>query len=251
MKPLISPKREECHTSGLDYLKPEKACTYQVEPATWAVMGNSHAVELAYELSKDLKQHGLGVRHFTFSGCPPAFGRTDEHPPGCAAWTDEVVSFLIRTKEIKVVVLSYRTTRELGHVNLSVQNKMESIRTESYIKTIHALANSGKKVFVVLQAPQITTHVERIVQSHSGDFSFVPGVSRSLWLISSSPLRSKLSDLPTSAIVIDPVDSFCKKEYCAAVKNGKALYFDDHHISLSGAAIISGQIMEHVFGRRK
>jgi hypothetical protein len=46
---------------------------------------------------------------------------------------------------------------------------------------------------------------------------------------------------------IKPFDILCDSEYCPAVKNGEALYFDDNHLSVSGAAqVISGSALETV-----
>ena len=64
-----SPYRDECHTDGKDYLEPEAACIYGAGNTTWAVFGDSHAVELAFALSKRLYS-GEGVKHLSFSGCP-------------------------------------------------------------------------------------------------------------------------------------------------------------------------------------
>jgi len=45
-----SPKRSECHSR-----KPSEACVYHVAPARWAVLGDSHAVELAYGMAEELR----------------------------------------------------------------------------------------------------------------------------------------------------------------------------------------------------
>ena len=50
--------------------------------------------------------------------------------------------------------------------------------------------------------------------------------------------------LNDSIIVINPTDHFCRGDICYAVLDGKALYFDDDHMSLDGAALIAENIIE-------
>lgn len=67
-----SPYRDKCHI--YQYQTPELACEYfNNTNVTWAVLGDSHATEIAYALAENLKLNGVGLKHFTFSGCSPAF----------------------------------------------------------------------------------------------------------------------------------------------------------------------------------
>jgi hypothetical protein len=37
---------------------------------------------------------------------------------------------------------------------------------------------------------------------------------------------------------IKPAASLCNNDYCSAVKNGNVMYFDDNHLSLTGAEYV-------------
>ncbi|WP_219626814.1 hypothetical protein, partial [Vibrio parahaemolyticus] len=45
-----SPERQRCHTGGLEYLDPKLACKFNNQEVQWAVIGDSHGVELSYSL---------------------------------------------------------------------------------------------------------------------------------------------------------------------------------------------------------
>lgn len=41
---------------------------------------------------------------------------------------------------------------------------------------------------------------------------------------------------------IKPHERLCRNGYCSIIRNGNALYFDDNHVSLSGAALLIDDI---------
>ena len=104
----VSPRRAECHTDGRDYRHPSDACVYGEGPVTWAVLGDSHGVELALALSEPLSERGQGLLHLTFSGCPPALDFTLENP-GCHEWLQDAITALEASPSIQSVVVIYRS----------------------------------------------------------------------------------------------------------------------------------------------
>jgi hypothetical protein len=62
-------------------------------------------------------------------------------------------------------------------------------------------------------------------------------------------ILSKLDSLPygENLRAIKPFEILCGQDFCPAVKNGKALYFDDNHLSVTGAHILiaNSVIAEH------
>ena len=71
-----SPLRDKCHTSGSDYLSPSNACNYGQGNNRITVFGDSHVVPIAYALSKF---ENYNIKHLSFSGCPPAFDRSNQN----------------------------------------------------------------------------------------------------------------------------------------------------------------------------
>ena len=43
---------------------------------------------------------------------------------------------------------------------------------------------------------------------------------------------------------IKPFDILCSQLFCPAVKEGKSLYFDDDHLSLSGAVLVTDALLK-------
>jgi hypothetical protein len=58
-------------------------------------------------------------------------------------------------------------------------------------------------------------------------------------------VRSRLGEIPSQVTVVDPAALFCDGETCAAVKDGVALYLDDDHMSVPGAALVAAEIVRN------
>ena len=87
-----SPLRNRCHTN--EYVAPEEACEYFVKGnTTWATIGDSHSVELAYALGQELKATNEGLKHFSFSGCRPSYGKNEDFSK-CAKWYNSSLEFI-------------------------------------------------------------------------------------------------------------------------------------------------------------
>jgi hypothetical protein len=239
-----SPKLQECHTGGIDYLKPASACEYFFSPPEWAVLGNSHGVELAYALAVALKPRGVGVKQLTFSGCAPAYGRED-HIQGCSSWTEEAVKDIESSPGLQNVVLSYKLVdlvdRDSGS---AAPDEQELAEWNSYAGMIGEFVKAGKKVFVIVQAPELPKDVDFFIRGMTeNDVEFLGGVDEARWNRSIAFMRDRLRTLPDTVTVIDPADYFCNGTMCAAVKDGEALYFDSNHMSLPGVRAIVDEIL--------
>ena len=228
-----SPKRNECHTRGNDYLKPKNSCKYQTGNTSWAVIGDSHGIELAYALSEILKLRDDGISHFTFSGCGPALNRISERV-GCSHWTHEVVEHIENDTAIRNVVLAY--SMEWGDDSDEYW--------KSYVSIVRRFIEADKNVIVVLQAPRLPRHIQYYIGQEIEDFNFVSVTSKSQSIERSSFIRSRLSDLPPKTKIIDPSDLFCNAMNCAAILDEKALYYDSHHMSVDGGLIIAAEILK-------
>ena len=228
-----SPKRNECHTRGNDYLKPKNSCKYQTGNTSWAVIGDSHGIELAYALSEILKLRDDGISHFTFSGCGPALNRISERV-GCSHWTHEVVEHIENDTAIRNVVLAY--SMEWGDDSDEYW--------KSYVSIVRRFIEADKNVIVVLQAPRLPRHIQYYIGQEIEDFNFVSVTSKSQSIERSSFIRSRLSDLPPKTKIIDPSDLFCNAMNCAAILDEKALYYDSHHMSVDGGLIIAAEMLK-------
>lgn len=247
---LPSPKRDACHT--LDepgYRPPAEGCTYFGDKVTWAALGDSHVVELAYALAESLKPSGIGIKHLSFSGCGPAMGRTDLDTR-CRQWSDAALDYLLATPAIDTVVVEYRMGLHLfGEHDLAYPalpdtvGEAERLRMwRSYVNLVSRLKAAGKRVVLVLQAPELRKGIGDLVLIDGGER--IVGVRRDWWDRRQAFVRAHLAELPAGVIVMDPTPLFCDADNCYAARDGKADYFDDDHLSVHGARRVAARILE-------
>lgn len=246
---IPSPKRDECHANGPNYPRPGNSCTYFGGNVNWVVFGDSHAVELAYSIAQELSDSGSGIRHLSFTGCPPTFGQTDDRSP-CALWTKEAVEYIVKARSIENVVVSYRINAHLFGKHESAYPKipndvapeLRAARWKSYVGVLEEFLKSGKKVYLVFQAPELSNPIGNLIYRHPSERTII-GVPRVWWNERNTYLRSNLADIPKGVVVIDPTEIFCDGGSCYAVKDGVALYHDDDHVSVAGAQVLAKQVV--------
>ncbi len=231
-----SPKRNTCHFGPDSSFSAKESCTFFGKSPTWAVMGNSHGVELAYSLAEALRPRGEALVQFTISGCPVTFHtRTSAY---CNDWFDDRMRHILATPALHTVVLSYRNDNS---------GPTEAADLMAYA---NHLAAAGKRVVLVLQAPVLDAAITD--RSAKPDATgTVPGRSRADWQRSYAHVYAALPALSKSVTVIDPADMFCDPTTCYAARNWQALFFDDDHMSLHGAALCAARILSATDSTRR
>lgn len=245
-----SPLRDRCHTGGVNYRKVHEACEYRSGTLGWAIFGDSHTVEIAYALSAELAKAGKSLKHYSFSGCVPMFGREKKQP--CTKWTKEALNYIAARHDIDTVVISYRINAALfgEHEGKyprqvdAVANMEREKRWRSYVDAANYLAESGKKVILVLQSPELPTPIDRLIFHSADSNGLILGASRSWWDARNAFVMARLGDFSEAIRVIDTTELFCNKSYCMAARDHVAYYFDDDHLSLSGAALVAKEIVK-------
>lgn len=243
-----SPERKACHVKQGKYVAPGEACVFNAEPARLAVLGNSHGVELAYALGQVLAPEG--VAEFTYSACPPLYGQRDDKRQDCARWTADVMDHLVHDTAIRTVVIAYSMTSLADGIAEDDQNEptRRAERRASLFATVDALSAAGKRVVVVLQAPRLPRHVQYYIRDIAGaaDADFMASVPTAEWTAKLSALKAELTAAaaakPGQLLIVDPAELFCQGAACAAILGGKALFFDEHHMSVAGAGLVAAEI---------
>lgn len=246
-------------------MKPEDACRYFGGKSTWAVLGDSHAVEISYALAEYLRDNNAGgVLQLGASGCQPAL-TFETKVLGCRLWNERSLDYIARDHNITDVVLSYRHSLYLfgfqsktypvppnEHPNflydLSAENARE-LYWKNFVAIVDRLISDGKVVHVVEPVPELGRPVEWNIYSPTlGAISVdrSKGVDFSYYRARTKFIVEKIRSLKTSAQlkVVKTSDVFCDQEKCLALSNGESLYFDDNHISLIGARRIVRLMME-------
>ncbi len=247
-----NPRREECHATRRYFISPKNSCEYNTGKLAWSVIGDSHAPELAYALAEELTD-GTKVKHFSFSGCAPTYGRTpSKGERECSSWTDQVVKYIAENPQITNVVISYRINFHLygGHEEIYPEipnGRSEPTRAKvwsSYIKMAQFLSDKGKKVFIVLQTPELPRPIEYLIYRAKPPFEIIKGVSRDWWNRRGSFVQARLSQIPPQISVIDPANLVCDDTLCYATKGELSYYYDDEHLSIEGAKLVVKEILK-------
>lgn len=267
---LASPQRQKCHTQGVNYLKPEKSCRYFGKSITWATFGDSHTVELAYALAKEIEKKNEGVLQLSFSGCPPSL-LLDAQRPGCSDWTKESLYYLERNVQIRNVLLGYRYTaflfgyqlekypdfpdenpahRLAGSQYYLSAHEARELYWDSFSEIVSRLMRAGKNVYVLYPVPELPTHIDKAVTplfafGSKTLLDLQRATSVSYYRSRNKFILEKLDSLPygNNLHAVKPLQAICDEAFCPAVRNNAALYFDDNHLSLSGAALVAKTIV--------
>lgn len=264
-----SPMREKCHTKGKDYLEAKNACRYFGRDITWASFGDSHTVEPAYALAKKLESSNTGLLHLSFSGCPPSL-LFKVKQPGCTEWINESLNHLERSDSIQNILLGFRYSAYLFGDQLEsypsfpnkdpkkkyaelTPNTTAKMAREIYWKSlqeiISRLTDAGKNVYILYPIPELPININKAIapfsvltDRHMLDLNKTTSIQ--YYLKRNEFILNKLDSLQYGKKLhaIKPVELICTEGFCPAIKNSKALYFDDNHLSLAGADFIIDSI---------
>jgi peptidoglycan/LPS O-acetylase OafA/YrhL len=248
-----SPKREACHTEGRGYGDPDASCEYFAENVRFAIFGDSHAVELAYALADLLEEHDIGIKHYSISSCPPSY-RKQYDESACSTWTTAALNSIIGNDRIDTVVVSYRINAYLfgWHEEIYPQIPMETSETQrrtvwdSYTNIIRDFIAAGKRVVLVLQAPELPDRMEALIYGSASPGAVIQGLSRDWWTERTAFLRQHLREIPAGVVIVDPADLFCDETVCYAGQHSISYYYDDDHMSLAGAGIVANAILSRL-----
>jgi peptidoglycan/LPS O-acetylase OafA/YrhL len=240
-----NPKRDECHLLQTVESLSKGPCEYFFPNPSVAVVGNSHAPEIAYALAEGLRPYEQGVLHHTMSGCPhnyliDASMKNFLGTSVCYDWHTRVVENVTSSKQIKYVVLSYRNDFCLD----------DGAFTKSLLDLVNVFIAADKKVILVLQAPLPKKHIKDYLRT---DYRASVVVQQNVigstlleWRATYKNSAKLIEQLPSSVVLIDPADYFCDGRDCYVIKGNKALFFDDNHMSIDGGRLIAKQIMKEL-----
>ena len=229
-----SPLRSKCHFPQKERSLNRTECEYFGKKSKFAVFGNSHSTELAYALAKVLEPYQIAIKHHTISGCMHNYNVIDEKNTICQRWHDIVLKKLNEDTSIKTVILSYANKNYLH----------EEKYRKSLIKMTKVLLEARKKVILVLQAPIPDAHINKYLVDILGNMrSKIIGTSLSSWNHTYSSVHKLLTELPDEVTIVNPADYFCKGDECFVARDGIVYYFDDSHMSIGGANIISKALL--------
>lgn len=235
----VNTRRAECHAHDANPLPYRDSCRFgatEVTPRV-AVWSDSHGVELAVALGEIGTRNAFSVRLVSYSACPPgsvrggARGGTD----GCTNHDRNVRAAITADTAVHVVVLIARY-----HLAVREQGPQYFAELATVARLLHA---AGKRVVLVLPAPEypfvVPTQLARTLL-HGGTASDV-GVARVTFDTQRASVARALRAIhdESPVVMIDLADRLCSASRCVTAADGHALYFDDNHLSVAGARLVS------------
>lgn len=256
-----SPYRYQCHSSSKNVLSFDAECQLSGnnEPE-WAILGDSHGVELSFALSETV---GVSkVHQLTFSGCPPAF-QFETSVRGCSAFINKAIQHIVDSDSITKVVLAFRhlyyltpaehkysiTFEELNEFRPSkivtdvelTASQLRNVYWKSLSSIVEKLSTEGKQVYMLGPVPEPHTHIKKIlnpgfVYKYSDDSKKI-AAQRSLFEEQVMEIESELINISQkyNAFLIDSKSALCDEKNCYATIEGKSMFFDDNHLSIFGS----------------
>lgn len=234
-----SPLRQKCHFYGDGARSYDDTCLIgdDVAPSV-IVYGDSHGAEFSAALGEFAKARHASVRQITASGCPPAAGFTFPADHRCEQYNAAMIDRLTSISPATVVLATY---------SLAWDREYPDQFWPSFERTIATLHAAGHRVVVLGPVPDmrdasgIPAAVARWTAKgrDPNDFSFKFSANRV------RAVETRLNDIATShGAVFVPVSSeLCSGKRCKPYEDGAVLYFDNNHLSMSGAQLIASHLL--------
>ncbi len=224
-----SGEREKCLALTAGPSAVDRNCLLAgTERAEVAVWSDSHGVELAEALAET----GANVQLLASSNCPPALGFSPVARPFCAAQNEEILSYL-QASDIGTVVLAARYANGDYPDTDALFAGIEA--------TARALSQSGKSVVLTGAIPEPGVNAPRklALAANEGiavETLFVPEQQ----VAQANTINRRLEEIAarTDSILFLPSEQLCNPD-CRLYEQGQSLYFDDNHLSMSGARLLA------------
>lgn len=239
---------------------------------TFALLGDSHASTIAYELDRFMLKEQKSFIQFTKNGCPAALTFKDNNNEDCGLFVSNTLESLSKTA-IDTIIISSRWSYYLfdddfnnseGGIEKRANSKFTALNVSleadasfrrkailtSYKLTIEKLLASGKRLILIYPVPEQGWDVPRIAAKRllSGRDNDVDiSVNYSMTKDRNRDIIDLLDSLGESdrLIRIRPFELFCDTflvDRCVAYFNGESFYYDSNHLSNAGARLIVEKI---------
>jgi hypothetical protein len=231
----FSELRRRCHVDGDGWASWtfERMCVIGASvPPSVVVFADSHGVELSKALGEAAETRNLSVRQLTASACPPAVGFVTEDRPKCAEYVDAMLHALSKAPPSSVVVAA--------HYFQWMHGSDRETLFRGFAETVQVLRKAGHSVILLGPVPEhpggvtVPSALARWVLYGGAPADYRFALDRRAALDSEAFLRRIANE--TGSVYIPLVPYLCPDEgECRGYRNGTVMYFDDNHLSVSGA----------------
>lgn len=221
-------------------------------PVDLLVWGDSHAMAVMPAVEALCREHSVRALGATHSSTPPLIGYvcTGQYSlKNESIAFNEAIAEFIRRHHVSDVLL----VADWGGYGskTDADNTIPELH-RGLLATISALKGSGTRIWVMKQVPEHRWNVPRALAStvfFGGDPEQVglPLAEHRKVLQRHDPIFEGLAALDVS--VLDPTELFVRNaDMCQAAEGGKALYWDNQHLTIHGAMLLR-PLFEPIFRR--
>lgn len=238
----FSPARDRCHASGTADMRYDAACTFGPKQTPGLVIfGDSHGSELAFSFGTEAEKSGaFHVRQLTGSLCPPSIDFKHRQRPNC----DENTELWLRgieTEEAQTIIIVAFYMR--WHENLELREDF----WDGLDQTIARLSLQDHRIILLDGVPQHKYTSLPVLMARRARFENDPGASTfergNQTLADVDDRLTKLSE-KHGVEYIPLVNTICgTAERCNGAFQGKPIFFDDQHITVSVADYVRDEIL--------
>src|SRR5258708_30790947 len=241
-----------------------------------ALLGDSHANHLYEGRQAALASNGIGLFGVGSGNWPPVSGVDiflGEHVKHCAALFGGVLDYVVKSSDIRSVVLSSYAISSItggfdygqggyirlvaaggGRANPTLGQRDEESNLDVYLagleRTLGRLTAAGKHVVFVLDTPELdfdpNACVRRPVQFSVRSPCAVPRakVEKRLRAVQTR-IRAVLARFP-DVKVFNPVPLLCDAQNCYARQGGEFMYADRDHLTSDGSRYVVRWLMQDI-----
>jgi peptidoglycan/LPS O-acetylase OafA/YrhL len=248
-----NPRREQCHADEGRPIAYAQDCVFGAPGAApiVAVWGDSHGAELVVALGERMARRGQAILQITSSACPPALGYQAPGHPSCAAHNSATLKSLLGDDRIRTVVMA------ADYISYPLADRARLF--DSVSASVQALVAGEKRVVLVYPFPEMPSSPPTTLgfMANGGKDLAAFGLPAADYARGDTPIASFLDALArrTGAVAFRPAEVLCGRSFCPGyLANAGVLYFNESHLSMTGARVAIRQFPFQVFdgdGRRQ
>lgn len=226
-----SQHRQLCHTKSVD-----NSCVLGAPTAspTYAIWADSHGVEVGEAIANALAGRGASIRMLTSTSCPAALDFAPPERASCPAYSNTAIHLIEKAPEISTVILIayYAHYFDVGAAHFEA----------GFRKAVDRLVRAGKTVIIFEPVPYSTSSIPIAAARNAlvspGSVLFIPLEKYALRNRRPLTMIADIARRNSGIKVVATANILCEKQGCPLSRNGRSLYFDNHHLSVQGASLL-------------
>lgn len=246
-------RRTQCHGwGGMDFHR----CVYGGEDIQAILVGDSHAESIVTALYSALPKPEQGLLSFTYNSCSTIFGikKRDRIDLKCAEFNDWVMQEIAMVPpEVPIIIVNRTSGNVFGsnrpdeagygkpsaYFDLPLVSSTREFQAEFARRLISSACQIARQrpVYLVRPIPEMLVDVPKVAARKQL-------IGRPIEIsINLTDYRQRHALVwaaqdqahdECGAQILDPLPWLCDDTQCSALKNGRPLYYDSHHLSEFG-----------------